>query len=52
MANGPQDLRKEDKEYVEEMVKPYFAAAATWYSSICVGKKAGELYDFIKQRVQ
>ncbi len=51
MANGPQDLRKEDKEYVEEMVKPYFAAAATWYSSICVGKKAGELYDLIEQCV-
>lgn len=48
MAAGPEDLREEDREYMEEMVKPYFAAAATWYSSIRAGMKAGELYDLIE----
>ena len=49
MARDAEDLREADRGYLEDMVKPYFAAAATWYSSIHTGMRAGELYDLINR---
>lgn len=48
MARDKEDLRETDRAYLDQMVKPYFAAAAAWYSSVHVGMRAGDLYDSIE----
>lgn len=48
-AESDRDLPEEQKGYMEEVVKPYFAALATWYSSVGLGVSAGEIYDLTEQ---
>lgn len=48
VAEGIESLPNEQKEYVEQVVKPYFSALATWYSDVGIGTSAGEVYKSIE----
>lgn len=39
------------QDYVERLVKPYFAAAAEWYSTVGIGVPGGEIFGIIKRRL-
>lgn len=39
------------RDYVERLVKPYFAAVVEWYQTIGVGVTGGELYEVIHRRL-
>jgi len=43
VAAGESELPAESREYVEQMVKPYFRAAVAWYEAIGVGVTGGEV---------
>lgn len=49
VAQGEQDLPIGEEAYLEQVVKPYYAALATWYSSIRIGMEAGLIYDLIEE---
>ena len=42
------ELPEHEKNYLERVAKPYYAAISTWYSSIKIGIEAGEIYDMIE----
>ena len=42
-------LPGEASDYMEALVKPYYAAAVTWYENIRIGITGGELYDCIEK---
>lgn len=39
------------QDYVERLVKPYFAAVAEWYSTVGIGVQGGELYAVIQRHL-
>lgn len=43
-AHREDELPAEARPWLESVVKPYFAASATWYSSVGVGVTGGEVY--------
>lgn len=44
-----EDLPEQERNYLDQVAKPYFAAAATWYSTIGLDVTAGELYQMIEE---
>ena len=38
------ELPEEIRDYVDALAKPYFAASATWYSTVAPGVTGGEVY--------
>lgn len=51
VAEGPEELAPESRDYVERLVAPYFAAIAEWYESVGIGTTGGELYEIIQRRL-
>lgn len=51
IAASEDDLPEGDKDYIEAIVKPYYAAAANWYETIGLAVTGGEIYDLIEQVV-
>lgn len=49
LAEGPEDLPELNRDYCEKVVKPYFAAAVTWYENIGIGVTGGEIYELVEQ---
>ncbi len=45
---GQEGLPKAASDYMEAMVKPYFAAAVQWYEHVDIGVTGGELYEQIE----
>lgn len=43
LAEGPDDLPENVRDYVERLAGPYFACAAEWYETIGIGVTGGEL---------
>lgn len=43
------ELPESQKDYLERMAKPYFAAVAGWLEKIKIGMPGGALYDLIEQ---
>lgn len=43
------DLPGEERDYIEQVVKPYVWAMAQWYTSIGIGVRAAELYNRIEE---
>ena len=39
------------QDYVERLVKPYFAAIAEWYSTVGIGVTGGEMYALIQRHL-
>ena len=48
VAEDETDLADGQRDYMEQLAKPYFAAAATWYEMIGIGVSGGELFDIIQ----
>lgn len=44
IAESEADLPEHAREYVEKLAKPYFAASATWYSTLAPGVTGGQVY--------
>ena len=42
------ELPDNQKDYLERVAKPYFAAVATWLENIKIGMRGGEMYDLIE----
>ena len=49
VANSAADLPENAKDYMEVIVKPYFAAAVSWYENIGLGIKGREIYEMIQE---
>ncbi|MDO4322497.1 MAG: M24 family metallopeptidase [Lachnospiraceae bacterium] len=49
VARDEEDLPMDQKMYIEKVAKPYYAALATWYSSVAVGVTGGEIYRLVEQ---
>ncbi len=47
LVHDESELTSEVQDYLEKVVKPYYAAVATWYSTIGIGVTGGELYDAV-----
>ncbi len=39
------------QDYVEKLIKPYFAAVAEWYSTVGIGVPGGEMFALIKRHL-
>ncbi len=48
VANGQEDLDGAAKDWLDVVAKPYFAANATWYSTVGVGVTGAEVYDAVE----
>lgn len=48
-AHGEQELPEQVRDYLEQVVRPYFYAMVTWLEEIYCGMSGGELYDRIEQ---
>lgn len=48
VAESEAELPAQEQDYLEQVAKPYFAAAATWYSTVGFDITAGELYEQIE----
>ena len=48
VAAEKEELPEGQKDYLDRAAKPYYAATATWYSTIRIGLTGGELYDAVK----
>ena len=51
IAERPEDLPKDVKDYVERLAGPYFACAAAWYETIGIGVAGGELDALVKSHL-
>ncbi|NBH72641.1 hypothetical protein D3Z51_11530 [Clostridiaceae bacterium] len=47
-AYSEQDLPEESRDFLNEMVKPYFAVVANWYEMIGIGVSCGDLYEMVE----
>ncbi|GKH34507.1 M24 family metallopeptidase [Muricomes sp. OA1] len=51
IAHDETELPKPQKEYLEHVVKPYYAALATWYSTIRTGITGGDIYEAVERTI-
>lgn len=49
VANSTEDLKESERVYLEEICKPYYAAVCTWYSTIGIDVKCGDMYAAIEE---
>ena len=47
VVESTEELPEKSRDYIENFVKPYYAAIASWYSTIGIGVTAGEIYDVV-----
>jgi hypothetical protein len=48
VAAEPSELREAGANYLERLVKPYFAAAVAWYEHVGIGVKGGEIQTVVE----
>lgn len=48
-AESAADIPEAERGFLEEAAKPYYAAAATWYSTVGLDVTAGELYAAVEE---
>ncbi len=51
VAEGPEDLPVEIRDYVEKLVGPYFEAVSEWYGALRIGQSGGMLQEIIDRRL-
>lgn len=49
LAHGPEDLRAESEGYLERMAFPYWRAIATWYETMRIGVRGGEIQAAVEE---
>ncbi|MCL5674407.1 MAG: hypothetical protein M1501_01515 [Candidatus Omnitrophica bacterium] len=49
-ATNPEEIEHSSgQQYIEEIVKPFFAAVSNWYETIGIGITGGKIYDIIEE---
>lgn len=48
-VHNAEELPVGEQKYLDCVAKPYFAAAATWYSNLCIGISGDWLYECIEE---
>lgn len=48
VAESIDDLKTSVRDWIDQIVKPYFAAVATWYETIGIGVTGGEVYEAVQ----
>lgn len=48
VAYSEADLPEQSRDYLEKIVKPYFAVVANWYEMIGIGVSCGDIYDMVE----
>lgn len=48
LVENESELPDDVKDYLGKVVKPYYAAVASWYSTVGIGVTGGELYDTVE----
>jgi len=51
LAAGPEDMPEKAKDYVEAYVAPYAEGIACWLENLRIGKKGGELWQIIQEKL-
>lgn len=51
LVEGPEELPEPIRDYVDQLVAPYFATAAAWYEMIGIGVTGGEIYQMVHDRL-
>jgi len=51
VAESEADLPGAARDYVDRLVRPYFAAIAAWYEQVGIGVPGGDLYAAIHERL-
>lgn len=51
VAAGPEDMPEKAKDYVEAYVAPYAEGIACWLENLRIGKKGGELWQIIQEKL-
>jgi hypothetical protein len=51
LTEGPAQLPRPIRDYVERLVAPYFEAVVDWYEHVRIGVNGGTLYDVIHKRI-
>lgn len=49
IAYGEEDLPEDQRDYLEALAKPYFAAVVNWYENVRIGVKACDVYNIIEK---
>lgn len=49
LAFSEDDLPESEKDYMEKVAIPYFSAMASWYSSVGIGIRGGEIYRLMEE---
>ena len=49
VAKDEQDLPKDQRDYFDTLVRPYYAAVATWYENMKIGVRGGDIYQLIQK---
>ncbi|MDD3796649.1 MAG: M24 family metallopeptidase [Lachnospiraceae bacterium] len=44
-----EDLPKDKKDYIEKLLKPYFACVVKWYEMMKIGTECGEIYQMVEE---
>jgi hypothetical protein len=51
LVHDASELPPAIEDYVERLVKPYFAAVAEWYGTVGIGVTGGEMYALVKRHL-
>ena len=51
LVHGESELKPEARDYIEELVKPYFRAVASWYETVGIGVSGGDLFDAVHSHI-
>lgn len=50
VANDENDVPVNCRDYMDVLVKPYYAAAASWYANMRIGVRGGDIYQMIQRQ--
>lgn len=48
IAYGPDDLPEDRRDYLDVLVKPYYAAVVNWYENVKIGAKGADIFRMIQ----
>lgn len=51
VATGPAELPAHDRDWLEAVLTPYFAAVVAWYEGLAIGARAGDIVDAVENEL-
>lgn len=49
VAYSAQDLPEDQRDYIDALARPYYAAVASWYENMKIGVCGGDIYNMIQE---